>query len=1151
MARPLQKLTSVRAVQAAFNLRLLFIKAFLFEVFQKLLLLMPQRTSPKNNTPSFSLALLLALLTAFEPLMGLVVLKPAFAQTPTPSFSPPNVVPSGTTVTVEGSSSMATINQALKKVYEEKYVGTSVTLAEKGSDAALKALQEGKVDLAAIGRPLTAEEKKQGLVAATIARQKIALIVNPGNPFNGDITFDQFAKLFRGEIKNWSELGGSPGVIRFVDRPASSDTRQAFRSYPVFQKAPFKAGEKTQKIAKDSTDEVVQALGTDGIGYAMANQVFDRADVRIIPMHSTFPADPRYPFSQPLAYVYKGTPSPAVASFLAVATAPENQSVIETALTVGTAATAVASAVPASPSVAVTASSVEAPNPATVAPEVAAVPPEATTETDSGFPWWLLLIPLVGALVWFWFKGRRAEPTADEPPTTVDPSIAPPVTVTPPLEAPATELASGAGAAGLAGAATIDQSAAIDPPTVIEPPTTDPSLGAVPSTDTPSETVIAADLPASGDAPGTDIPGAGILAGGALAAGVEAAALAGANGETAQSSITLTPLEQTANNETNPPNPLVYAEWNAPDVEKAALRQQGGHELRLRLYDVTDVDLTTKRPQSFQEFAVAEETLNYTAPIQPNRAYLAEIGYLTGDRRWLALARSNQVRVTAPTIPATAAARSQITLTSRPNYQAYAKWQTPDDHKVELRQQGGRNLVLRLYDVTDLDLSQSHAQNFQDFSVAETASTYTADVQPDRDYIAEIGYVTGDRYWLSLARSNAIRIPSVATGAAGVGAAIGAGLAAVPDNQEQVNVEAAKHDVGQSDLSSEALASVDEGLPDLPDGYGESRIVLMPRDPQWGYAYWDAPNEQKEELRRQGGQRLALRLYDVTGVELNHQSAHSLQQYDCEEMARDWYVPIPVSDRDYIAEIGYVTGDGEWLLLARSNPVRIPPVYPSEWLEDHFSSVGWDDDLRGSTLLELLSPPQGTATPDSPFQEQIGMAQSAEASRVAGSLFGSMQHVTGSGQQMPSQAISSYVFPSGVGMGAAPSAVGVPGFPGFAGAPTASGLTMSGSGMSGIGFGASLPPLRARNFWLVADAELIVYGATEPDAIVTIDGRPIQLNPDGTFRFHLSFQDGVINFPIIAVAADGEQTRSVHMTFERQTPHRKTNTKDEAVDEWF
>jgi ABC-type phosphate transport system substrate-binding protein len=416
----LQKLTSVRAVQAAFNLRLLFIKDFLFKVFQKLLLLMPQRTSPKNNTSGLSLAFLLAMLTAFEPLMGLMVMQPAFAQTPTPSVSPPNVVPSGTNIRVDGSSSMATINQALKKVYEEKYAGSSVTLAEEGSDAALKALREDKVDLAAIGRPLTAEEQEQGLVATPIARQKIALIVSPGNPFNGDITFDKFAKIFRGEIKNWSELGGSPGVIRFVDRPASSDTRQAFRSYPVFQKAPFKAGEKTQKTAKDSTDEVVQALGTDGIGYAMANQVFDRQDVRIIPMHGTFPADPRYPFSQPLAYVYKGTPSPAVASFLAVATAPASQSIIETAQTLGIVATAASSSVPVSPTVSVVASPVDPSPAASAAPEVAAVQPETTTETGSGFPWWLLLIPLVGALLWFWFKGRRTEPTADEPPTTVD-----------------------------------------------------------------------------------------------------------------------------------------------------------------------------------------------------------------------------------------------------------------------------------------------------------------------------------------------------------------------------------------------------------------------------------------------------------------------------------------------------------------------------------------------------------------------------------------------------------------------------------------------------------------------------------------------------------------------------------------------------------
>jgi hypothetical protein len=113
---------------------------------------------------------------------------------------------------------------------------------------------------------------------------------------------------------------------------------------------------------------------------------------------------------------------------------------------------------------------------------------------------------------------------------------------------------------------------------------------------------------------------------------------------------------------------------------------------------------------------------------------------------------------------------------------------------------------------------------------------------------------------------------------------------------------------------------------------------------------------------------------------------------------------------------------------------------------------------------------------------------------------------------------------------------------------------MSGVGLtaSGIGLGGSEQlGVRPRKFWLVADAELIVYGATEPDATVTIGGHPIKLNSDGTFRFQMSFQDGLIDYPIMAVAIDGEQTRSIHMKFNRETPSRRTNTKEEAVLEWL
>ncbi|MEG4196902.1 DUF4912 domain-containing protein [Microcoleus sp. Pol12A5] len=387
--------------------------------------------------------------------------------------------------------------------------------------------------------------------------------------------------------------------------------------------------------------------------------------------------------------------------------------------------------------------------------------------------------------------------------------------------------------------------------------------------------------------------------------------------------------------------------------------------------------------------------------------------------------------------------------------------------------------------------------------------------------------------------------------------------------EAQEAVEAAKFELGQEDRTGGSLSSVDEGLADLPNGYGESRVVLMPRDPEWAYTYWDIPNDRKEEMRRQGGQQLALRIYDVTDVNLDTQSPHSIQEYPCDELAREWYVPIPVSDRDYAIDIGYRCADGRWLVLARSAQVRVPPVYPSDWIEDQFITLDWEEELQGKTFAELVPPAKkmaqaangfGFSTENAIYEQIFGMAESAESMRVAGSIFGSMPHVAGSVQQVGihEQALSSYVFPSGVGMWAAPtmsgltaSGVGMSGLTmsgvGMSGL-TMSGFGMSGVGMSGVGFAA---PMRPRQFWLVADAELIVYGATEPDATVYVGGQPIKLNADGTFRFQMSFQDGLIDYPIFAVAADGEQNRAIHLKFNRETPERRTNTKQDAVVEWL
>ena len=372
------------------------------------------------------------------------------------------------------------------------------------------------------------------------------------------------------------------------------------------------------------------------------------------------------------------------------------------------------------------------------------------------------------------------------------------------------------------------------------------------------------------------------------------------------------------------------------------------------------------------------------------------------------------------------------------------------------------------------------------------------------------------------------------------------------NSETQEIVEASKFALGSEETEEnlEPLAAIDKSIGDLPSGYGESRIVLLPRDPQWAYVYWDVPHSQKEELRRQGGQQLALRLYDATDVNLDYQTPNNLQEYNSDELAREWYLPIPISDRDYVAELGYRCADGRWLVLTRSKVVHVPPIFQSEWVEDNFITVPWDQTLKGQTFFTLVPPSKKTEleteeslkdnvnnSSDS-YDEIFNIAREAEVQRISGSIYGSMQHESGI---VASESISSYVFPSGAGL-----------FAGAASAISASGINYSGLGlMSSYSFFSSETPMRPRQFWLVADAELIVYGATEPDASVTIGGRSVKLNADGTFRFHTSFQDGVQDYPIFAVAADGEQNRAIHMKFERQTLERRTNTKEEAIPEWI
>jgi hypothetical protein len=90
--------------------------------------------------------------------------------------------------------------------------------------------------------------------------------------------------------------------------------------------------------------------------------------------------------------------------------------------------------------------------------------------------------------------------------------------------------------------------------------------------------------------------------------------------------------------------------------------------------------------------------------------------------------------------------------------------------------------------------------------------------------------------------------------------------------------------------------------------------------------------------------------------------------------------------------------------------------------------------------------------------------------------------------------------------------------------------------ISSFGSGALLPA-RQRKFWFQLDAELIVYGATEPTARVTLQGEPVKLRPDGTFTMRFSLPDNRQIIPAVAASADGVEERTIVLAVERNTKH--------------
>ena len=173
-------------------------------------------------------------------------------------------------VALNGSTSMEKVVGALGEQFMSDNSGVSVTYDATGSGAGIEAASNGSADIGLSSRGLKDEEKSSGLVGTTVALDGIAVIVNPANGVE-DLTVEQIAKIFTGEITDWSELGSEAGAISCIGREAGSGTRDGFESITKTKDACKMDQELT------STGAVIESVAgnPNAIGYASLSALKD------------------------------------------------------------------------------------------------------------------------------------------------------------------------------------------------------------------------------------------------------------------------------------------------------------------------------------------------------------------------------------------------------------------------------------------------------------------------------------------------------------------------------------------------------------------------------------------------------------------------------------------------------------------------------------------------------------------------------------------------------------------------------------------------------------------------------------------------------------------------------------------------------------
>ena len=311
----------------------------------------------------------------------------------------------------------------------------------------------------------------------------------------------------------------------------------------------------------------------------------------------------------------------------------------------------------------------------------------------------------------------------------------------------------------------------------------------------------------------------------------------------------------------------------------------------------------------------------------------------------------------------------------------------------------------------------------------------------------------------------------------------------------------------------------------LPEAYGTQHVTVTARDPHWLYVHWDLTREQLRHYNAQSVHRhLVLRLHE------NQEQAEAAGEFHVHPESRHWFVHVPQAAVQHIVELGYYRKNNGWVRIAVSTPTATPAATPA-------AATSVNTEVRFATIPHNVTLPRLAVIARTVSGKTLPLVDAIQTLRATGhpELPPAPNRFTPPMTPEMESALVELICRQHPAFGVADSAGISEMLHGGLTENSSSLVAAGGGGISSLSSphgGAAAAP---REFWFNLNAELVIYGATEPDASVTIGGRPVMLRPDGSFSCRFALPDGHYELPVTVVSADGTEARHADLKFTRAT----------------